>query len=156
MKKMLSILLCNLILGTSLMGASAPASTQLAKALPVQNLNGKKAQIDFRSGSPILLVFFASWCGSCKKEAPGVVEVARKSGNRFAVVGVSVDKTADKAAGFVDKFNITYPVVIDSDLTLADAVGVKGTPSLVLVDGQGNILHKASKLDARMKELLGI
>ena len=66
----------------------------------------------------------------------------------LVVVGVDVGEDAADVAPFVNDVGVRYPIFLDHDFTLADAVGAKRVPALLVVGADGRILHRAHELDA--------
>ncbi len=65
----------------------------------IKDLDGKDVSLTSYKGKVILLNFWATWCGPCKAEIPGFVELQSKYKNDLVVVGYSVDDEAPKARG---------------------------------------------------------
>ena len=128
--------------------AEAPASVVL------NDLQGEKKTLNLQSGKPSLLVFFASWCAPCKKEAPHLVEYQNSADRRCNVIGINVDKDPAKGMGFVDTYQLNYPVLSDPALHFADQLNVRGTPAIILLDGKGNRLYHGKKFDQKLVSLL--
>jgi len=66
----------------------------------IKDLDGKDVKLSSYKGKVVLLNFWATWCGPCKAEIPGFVELQEKYKKDLIVVGYSVDDTADKARAF--------------------------------------------------------
>ena len=72
------------------------------------------AQEVLQSEKPVLLDFWASWCGPCRREMPNLVEAYAKYKNKnFEIVGVSLDQSADAWKEAIKKLNITWPQMSD-------------------------------------------
>ena len=95
-------------------------------------------------GKPMLLVFWATWCKSCKHEVPELIGLQRKYGDKLAVVGISVDNT-DKVRAFAKEYGINYTLLLGSNdaMALSRQLGnsVGGLPFAVMVDAKGEIVH---------------
>ncbi len=97
-------------------------------------------------GKTVLVDFWASWCGPCRREMPNLVEAYAKYKNKnFEIVGVSLDQSADSWKEAIKKLNITWPQM--SDLKYWNCEGAKlyavsSIPHTVLIDGDGIILAR--------------
>jgi cytochrome c biogenesis protein CcmG/thiol:disulfide interchange protein DsbE len=102
-------------------GVAAEAAGSAAR--PVANLDftlksvtGQDTRLsDFR-GKPILINFWATWCGPCKAEIPWFVEFADKYKDKgLTVVGISVDDPPDDIKAFAAQFHVQYPMLVGRD-----------------------------------------
>ena len=131
-------------------------STKNGNAPEIELLSpkGKLIKLSDLKGKLVLIDFWASWCGPCRKESPNVVEAYNKyrkgkftNGNGFQVFSVSLDKdktewkTAIKLDGLVWKSH-----GIDTEGLAAESYGVNFIPSAFLVDGEGNIIAEGEEL----------
>jgi len=90
----------------------------------------------------IILTFFASWCAPCKKELPRLEALWERLGERgLLIVDVCVDNlSAEKAKQIIAKAKVTFPVLHDRFTIVKDRYGVRGLPTMFLLDGEGTIL----------------
>ena len=112
-------------------------------------------------GKTVLVDFWASWCGPCRREMPNLVEAYAKYKNKnFEIVGVSLDQNGDSWKEAIDKLNITWPQM--SDLKYWNNEGAKlyavsSIPHTVLIDGDGIILARGlhgEELQEKLAEVL--
>jgi len=94
------------------------------------------------NGRPLVVVFWAVWCGPCAKELKEL-EAFQKS-EKVAFVGIAVDSNERQAVRMVQKTGISFANYLDANSTFAEALGVTGVPSLIVVDSQGNVVSAQS------------
>ena len=117
--------------------------------LPLLSGDGSFSTGDLQ-GKPVVINFWASWCGPCREETPLLQETWEKYQNEdIVILGVNVKDTTDGARDFMEEFDVSYPVVVDEDQELFDAIApVDGLPQTFFVDGSGNFLEGEEGADA--------
>ena len=131
-----------------------------APDIAMKTPEGELMKLSELKGKVVLIDFWASWCGPCRKENPNVVRVYdkyRESG--FEILGVSLDKTKDKWEAAIKKDGLTWHHV--SDLKgwkneAAQTYGVRSIPHTVLVDREGKIIVRnlrGAALERKLAEI---
>ena len=125
---------------------------------------GQPVALSSFRGKYVLIDFWASWCGPCRKENPNVVKAfnAYKDKN-FTVLGVSLDRPDDKEKWMaaIHKDGLTWTQLSDLqywDNAVAKQYGIRSIPQNLLIDPQGKIIGKnlrGEKLTEKLEELLG-
>ncbi len=93
-------------------------------------------------GKVVLLDFWASWCGPCRKSLPLYNDLRKNfAGQPFEIVAVSVDANKDDAMGFLQKFPLDFLVGWDSSAKLAETYEVPGMPSSYIISPDGIVKH---------------
>jgi len=101
-------------------------------------LDGKPFDLGSLRGRPVLVNFWASWCGPCRDEFPLFVEkLARHEADGFAIVGVLYRDEADLAQKFTTEFGVSWPTVLDPTGSLAAAYRVVAPPQSYFIDRAG-------------------
>lgn len=110
------------------------------KAAPpfrLANADGGTVELASLKGKPVLVNFWATWCGPCKKEMPLIQEAFAESGGQLQVLGVNYQESASAAKSYRDDMHLTFPIVLDSDGKVADAYLAQGLPVTYFIDGNG-------------------
>ena len=122
-------------------GHIAPVeSRKVMPALEMERLDGGEWRLEDHLGQVVLINYWATWCGPCQMETPGLVSLARELGPKgLAVVGVSMD-TGDRAKvrNFVERFQVSYPVVFPARMSQME-FGMEGLPTTILLDRNGRV-----------------
>jgi peroxiredoxin len=138
----------------------ASALGQNAAEISLPNPDGKTISLSQFKGKYVLIDFWASWCGPCRKEMPNVVAAYAKFKDKgFEIFGVSLDQSKDKWVEAIAKDGITWPQVSDLkfwDSEPAKQYGVQSIPYTVLIDKEGKIIAKNLRGDELEKKLAEI
>ena len=128
----------------------------------LKDVGGADVSLASFKGKVIVLDFWATWCGPCKVEIPGFVELHEKYKDRgLAVVGIQVQDQPDGLKSFVEQYRMTYPVLVGmghDDLEEAFAP-IWGLPTTFIISRDGLICRKRMGLHAKEqfeKDVLGL
>jgi cytochrome c biogenesis protein CcmG, thiol:disulfide interchange protein DsbE len=111
------------------------------------------------SGKPVVVNFWASWCGPCADEAPVLEAAARREGRRVAFVGVNVQDLDGDAQAFLRKYAVSYPNGSGNAGPISIQYGMRGVPETYFIAPDGTLIRKwntltAADLDQFLAELL--
>lgn len=136
---------------------------QVAPDIKLASPNGKEFSLSSLKGQVVLLDFWASWCGPCRRENPNVVKVYDKYKDKgFTIFSVSLDRAKEPWVAAIEKDNLKWQYHV-SDLkwwqsTAAALYGVHSIPNTFLVDRNGNIaaigLRGAEAIEAALQGVL--
>lgn len=102
---------------------------------------------------PVLIVFWATWCDSCREEIPALNALAQVYPQEMEMVSINVQESPDTVGAFLRENRLNYRVILDESGELADRFEVTAIPSVVLLAKGGEILYYGFRLpDASMLE----
>ena len=132
-----------------------------APELVLPMANGKDLALSSFRGKVVLIDFWASWCGPCRKELPNVKRCYEKYKSKgFEIYGVSLDKERDAWIEAISEEGLTWPQVSDLKFWESEAAriyAVQSIPFTVLIDKDGKILAtelRGADLDRKLAEVL--
>jgi thiol-disulfide isomerase/thioredoxin len=125
--------------GTRMSGGIRPVGERrVMPELVMKQLDGGTWSVADHRGQVVLVNYWATWCGPCWEETPGLIRLSQEV-KGLAVVGVALDTGGEaKVRKFVDEFRVPYPVVIPERMSQVE-VQLEGVPTTILVDKEGRV-----------------
>ncbi|MGH9327349.1 MAG: TlpA family protein disulfide reductase [Terriglobia bacterium] len=120
-----------------------PGDFPMAPDFTLTDIFGKKLSLSEYRGKVVLLDFWATWCGPCRMEIPGFVQLQKRYGaDGFQAIGLSMDDSPQPVLAFYKQFNMDYPVAMGSDKVSELYGGIVGLPTTFLIGRDGRIYDK--------------
>jgi peroxiredoxin len=139
----------------------APIAGHPAPDFALPALDGNIIRLSDFKGKPVLINFWATWCGPCRAEFPDFQKAAVDNAGTLVIIGINNTSTdqKDQVPAFVEEFGVTYPIVLDESGDTAKAYGILGLPTSIFIDRSGNVneiftgpINKAY-IEAKLSEL---
>ena len=147
-----------LVLVLALLALADPARAELGHGLtrlpePVpapdfalEDMDGETHRLSELRGQVVMVNFWATWCPPCREEMPSMEAVYQDLKEQgFQVLALNQWETPDQVFPYMGQLEVypSFPVLFDRDSSVAEAYGVKGLPTTVLVDKQGRVVYRA-------------
>ena len=129
--------------------SSTESCSELIRGL-TQDMDGQPLNLGagLDAGRPLVLVFWQTWCGSCLSEAPALAAAARRLEGRVDFVGVIPGPDGivddDEVRAVSDRLGLPFAHVRDRDLALTRAFEVDGTPTLIALGSEAQVLWRGN------------
>jgi thiol-disulfide isomerase/thioredoxin len=129
----------------------------------LKDLKGKDLNLEASHGKVVLLNFWATWCGPCREEIPGLIALQKRYAGRLQIIGLIVDDDGEK--NILDVMNsegINYPVALADSKTRFDYGGIAALPTMFLINADGRVVQKHVGLynpalyETEIRALLGL
>ncbi len=107
------------------------------------NIQGTSGTLSSQLGKPILLEFWASWCGPCIAQMPYLEEVYEEYRSKgFQVFAISRDQDPKQWKAMIPKITVPFTHILDQDETIANLYQVTGIPDNFLINSEGEIVGR--------------
>jgi cytochrome c biogenesis protein CcmG/thiol:disulfide interchange protein DsbE len=136
------------LLGYGLLVAGKPSGNipiepRPARPFTLRLFDGSTLSLEELRGKPVLVNFWASWCGPCIEEAPVLERAAQRYADKgLVLIGIDVWDTEQDARTFLQRYGITYPNGMDPTGAIAIEYGVGGVPESFFIDRNGTLVRK--------------
>lgn len=114
----------------------------LAPDFTLQTPDGRTVRLsDYRGKKPVILDFWASWCHNCQRSMPKLSRWYDQYKDHVEVIGVNLAEEKGAVVGYINKANISFPVVLDPG-GVANLYGIRYTNTHYLIDIEGRLVRQ--------------
>ena len=142
MRRLIAIMLTIFTLGLLITGCP-PAGTKIGNLAPdfqLQYLDGNTVSLSDLRGSPVIINFWATWCGPCRSEMPFIQEIYNEWQDRgLVILAINLRETSSLVSQFIQDNNLSFPVLLDANGNVALEYNVTGIPTTFFIDKDGII-----------------
>jgi len=117
----------------------------LAPDFQLESLDGQGVTLSELRGRPVMLNFWATWCPPCRAEMPWLEQIYEEwTGKPPSVVMLTVNngESPSRVRGFMETYNLSLPVLLDTDERVAGRYGIRYIPTTFFIDEDGIIQQK--------------
>ena len=119
---------------------SADQAAGPAADFSLPSRGGQRVSLSALRGQVVLINFWATWCGPCRKEMPLLEQIQKKYAPLgFTMLGVNVEEDTTQMEAFLGDVPVTFPVLLDPANQVSKLYDVAAMPSTVIVDRKGNV-----------------
>jgi len=127
--------------GTGQPGSSArqlpPTIGSPVRDFELPDLDGSSLSLSSLQDKPVVINFWATWCGPCKEEMPLLDQFAIDYSDEMVVLGVNFAESPDVVARFVKEERIGFPILLDESGNVNNLYFVRNYPTTFFIDGEG-------------------
>lgn len=109
--------------------------------IKIYDKDGNAVMLSDSEGKPVILNFWATWCGYCIQEMPDIEEAFKEHGDEIQFLIVNTDDGIEKGEAFIKNKGYTFPTYYDLDYNAAITYSITGIPRTIAIDKDGFIRY---------------
>lgn len=155
-KSIFILLLMALVAFSACSRADEQSSAGETKAadFTLEALEGEKITLsELLKEKNVVLDFWTTWCPACVRSIPEIEKFYTENKDKVAVIGINIGENKEKVEKFVQQKKISYPMVLDSDSSVAKLYKVRGIPAVFAVDKDSNIIYSGHSIKEMTKKI---
>jgi len=131
----------------SINSLNATTIGEIAPTFLAKTLEGKTVNLEqFKGKKVVWLTFWATWCPYCEREIPILKELHKKYGDKIEIlaINIGVNDSIEKAKDYKFEHDLPYDIIYSNEITRQ--YKIRGTPTQIVIDGQGNIAYRGTQV----------
>lgn len=142
--------------------AGFPLKGKPAPNFALNDSEGNRVQLSDLRGKVVIINFWATWCGPCRQEFPELQKAATRQGSDVVVLALDQSESTDKVTRFRDKFNASFPILMDTTNAVFNSYGLSGIPDTIFIDRDGIVREvvagplSSGSFQYRIAQILGV
>lgn len=105
----------------------------------LENLSGERVRLKDTLGHPVMINFWATWCGPCRLEMPLIQQHYEKFAPDLIVLAVNDAEPVEDVRAFVEELGLKFPVLLDPDEKTINLYRIRGYPTTYFIDSDGMV-----------------
>jgi thiol-disulfide isomerase/thioredoxin len=107
------------------------------------SLSGDTIRLSDFKGNVVILDFWATWCGPCRKEIPSFIQLQKTYGDSGVVIlGIAISDKEKNVRDYYRKMKMNYPVMMGNSKVVKAYGGITGIPTTFVIDKEGNLYRR--------------
>ena len=120
--------------------STVPAEGDLAPDFQLQNLDGQTVSLSSLRGSPVLLNFWATWCGPCRTEMPYLQQIHEEWSDRgLVLLAIDLGESSSTVESYLQSNNLSLTVLLDTRQEVGQKYNIRAIPTTFFIDKDGII-----------------
>lgn len=119
--------------------AEGPGIGRVAPDFTLPTVDGGQFVLREQRGKPVVLNFWASWCGPCQRELPAIQRAAEHYGDSVVFAGIDQGETLELVQAYAEQHGLTFTIPLDGNGDIGYDYNVKGLPTTFFIDAEGVI-----------------
>lgn len=119
----------------------------------IRTFDGRVVSTSSLEGRPVMLVFWNTWCASCRRELPRIDRLAAEFGPQgleLLAINTGFNDSESKARAFWQKSGYLFPFAFDHRFDVGQAFAIRGVPTIFLIDDKGVVRYKQAVIPPNM------
>jgi thiol-disulfide isomerase/thioredoxin len=136
-----------------------PVSKLVGKSLELNGITILGTDFDWEAyrGKVVVVDFWATWCGPCRRETPHLKALSKTS-DKLAIVAVSLDQDIEAVEKYLDENEIEWANLVGNEaMQIANKYGIRAIPTMLVIDAEGKIVavgNSVSQIQPKVQQLL--